>query len=237
MIISHKHKYIFIKTQKTAGSSIEIFLSRFCSEDDIITPLSLADEKIRQEWQGCTPRNYTRPLKLIEYRLEHLKKLIIHQEKGTKNIFWPHMPAKSIKAIVGEEIWNSYFKFCFVRNPWDAVISRYYWYMNKSNETTNHVELDDFLNKFDPHNNFYKYTINDELAVDYVGKYEALIESMRVICQKIGLPFDDSLPRAKSQTRKDKRHYSTIFNEVQADYVKQKCLKEIELFGYIYENK
>ena len=38
MIISHKHKFIFIKTRKTAGTSIELFLSRFCGPEDIITP-------------------------------------------------------------------------------------------------------------------------------------------------------------------------------------------------------
>lgn len=101
MIISHKHKYIFIKTQKTAGLSIEIFLSRFCGENDIITPLRETDEKIRQEWQGCTPRNYKRPMKLTEYRLKHIKKLILNQEQSNKDIFWNHISAKLVKARVG----------------------------------------------------------------------------------------------------------------------------------------
>lgn len=38
MIISHKHNFIFIKTAKTAGSSIEAYLSPFCGESDIVTP-------------------------------------------------------------------------------------------------------------------------------------------------------------------------------------------------------
>ena len=48
MIISHKYKFIFLKTTKTAGTSVEISLSRFCGDDDIITPIDFADEAIRQ---------------------------------------------------------------------------------------------------------------------------------------------------------------------------------------------
>lgn len=39
MIISHKHKFIFIKTAKTAGTSIEIFLSQHCGCLDVVTPI------------------------------------------------------------------------------------------------------------------------------------------------------------------------------------------------------
>ena len=45
MIISHKFKFIFIKTLKTAGTSIEISLSKYCSEYDILTPIFSKDIK------------------------------------------------------------------------------------------------------------------------------------------------------------------------------------------------
>ena len=56
MIISHKHRFIFIKTRKTAGTSIEIFLSQFCDKDDILTPIG-EGEVLRKE-QNIVPQNY-----------------------------------------------------------------------------------------------------------------------------------------------------------------------------------
>ena len=58
MIISHKYKFIFLKTKKTAGTSIEISLSRYCGNNDIITPISIRDEAIRK-LLGKKPQNFT----------------------------------------------------------------------------------------------------------------------------------------------------------------------------------
>jgi hypothetical protein len=39
MIVSHKYRFIFVKTLKTAGTSIEVFLSQHCGPDDVVTPI------------------------------------------------------------------------------------------------------------------------------------------------------------------------------------------------------
>ena len=51
MIVSHKFKFIFIKTRKTAGTSLEVFLSGVCGPDDVVTPVIPAEP-------GHEPRNH-----------------------------------------------------------------------------------------------------------------------------------------------------------------------------------
>lgn len=57
MIISHEHKFIFLKTAKTAGTSIEIALSKFCGSDDVITKIARPDQRIRSEVGYPGPQN------------------------------------------------------------------------------------------------------------------------------------------------------------------------------------
>ena len=114
MIVSHEHRFIFLKTRKTAGTSVEIALSRICGPDDIITPITETDEQLRKAAGGRPPQHYTAPPLEIEGRA--------------------HMPASAVRRIVGTDVWESYFKFAIERNPWDAVVSLYYW-RNRDNPT------------------------------------------------------------------------------------------------------
>ena len=58
MIVSHKHKFIFIKTVKTAGTSLEVALSEFCGSKDIITKIAPDDEEYRKSLGYLGPQNY-----------------------------------------------------------------------------------------------------------------------------------------------------------------------------------
>ncbi len=107
VIVSHAHRFIFLKSKKTAGTSMEIALSRVCGLDNIITPISLADEQLRRALGGRPPQHYTVPP--LEWRSQ------------------PHLSASEVREIVGPDLWGSYFKFSIEQNPWDAVISLYYW--------------------------------------------------------------------------------------------------------------
>lgn len=38
-----------------------------------------------------------------------------------------HVPPAVLRGMLGPAIWEQYFKFCFVRNPWDWFVSQYFW--------------------------------------------------------------------------------------------------------------
>lgn len=227
MIISHKYKFIFIKTQKTAGTSIEISLSRYCGKEDVITPISLEDEKIRKKL-NVFPQNY---LKSSHYLVDEN----LYPEKDDKKKYWNHTPATHIKEQVGEKIWNSYFKFCFERNPWDKVVSLYFFITNREN--TKKISFNEFLlntSSFDCYN-FPQYTHNDSVIVDFIGKYENLQNDLKNVCKKIGLDFDGWLPQAKGNYRTEKKHYSEYYNIQSIERIASQFRKEVELFGYKFE--
>lgn len=58
MIISHTHQFIFLKVYKTAGTSIEIALSKHCGPDGVIAPIVDEDEAIRKSLGYRGPQNY-----------------------------------------------------------------------------------------------------------------------------------------------------------------------------------
>jgi hypothetical protein len=57
VIASFHHGFVFIKTRKTGGTSVEIVLSAWCGPDDIVTPIAPEDEVVRARYGGA-PRNY-----------------------------------------------------------------------------------------------------------------------------------------------------------------------------------
>ena len=118
-IISHKHKFIFVRPHKVASGSILISLSSLCGDDDVfcIGPNEVEyrpdrdddDFGVVQAWNNDIFADLT----LKEGRRNgHILPGIIHKK-------------------VGDSVWNEYFKFTVVRNPWDWYMSFYWWNMYK----------------------------------------------------------------------------------------------------------
>lgn len=227
MIISHKHRFIFIKTHKTAGTSIEIALSKYCGADDIITPISESDELFKKENGYPSAQNYIIPFK--NYSLFDWVKFIITNKKRK---YFNHIKADRVKKFVGKQIWNDYYKFCFERDPYDKCISGYYW-MNKNNETA--LSPEDYLLK-EAHlfSDFDMYSENDAIIVDDVFKYEDLENSLQIIQKKIGLPntIDLSQITAKGGVRKKRVAQKELLSASLRKHIAKVFRKEIETFNY-----
>lgn len=85
------------------------------------------------------------------------------------------MPAIEIKKGIGKEIWDRYFKFCFVKNYWERIILAYYWDMEFKEK---YESLAQFIARSTPNLNVNIYTIDRQIPVNYIGKYESLIEDL-----------------------------------------------------------
>ena len=175
MIISHEHKFIFLKTKKTAGTAIEAALSELCGPRDVITPYR---EESEQDRKGLPPQNYRidhplKPRRPLLRRLLMRPERYYHQSVG----YYEHMPASRVRDYVGEEVWRSYFKFAFDRNPWDRQVS---WYLYKTKSRRVRPSFERFMGSRRRAfvSNYAIYSIDGALAVDFVGRYESLEEDL-----------------------------------------------------------
>ncbi len=207
VLISHKHKFIFFKTLKTAGSSVESFFGRYCCDpNDKYEYTDEIDEKISKYG-------------VIGGRL-----------RGKHTKWYSHKKAVNIKRDMNKDRFKDYFKFTIVRNPWDKMVSQYYW-LNKK------VPFKQFIknnrDKFRDEN-WNIYSINDTPVCDYYIRYENLEEDIKKVCELVGITDYDLnlLPKHKSGIRDNSKHWRDHYDEETKKIVFEDNLKEILYFKY-----
>jgi hypothetical protein len=256
MIISHKYRFIFIKTAKTAGTSIEVFLSKQCGPADIVAPIFPLIE-------GHEPRNYKGFINPVPEILERPHRILsaFRQALTSREKFFNHMPASLVKKRVSTRVWNSYFKFCVERNPWDKVLSHYHMHaareagvaeggLPRRSLSTRHssarrlvgeggsLSLDEYLARGRFPINLFRYTDDSgtKIIVDRVLRYENLVAELSEVFSQLNVPFEGTLGiSAKSEYRTDRRPYQLVFNDQQRRIVENAFAREIELHGYRFE--
>lgn len=156
-----------------------------------------------------------------------------------------HMTAKTVKKTLFEndtEKFNSYFKFAFVRNPWDRTVS---WYENLrkvSSKTESNITEESSLGGFKKficseyggkfsyrlgYDRYYEDDSGNNL-LDFIGKFENLQEDFNFVCDKIGIPRQQLPHKNKSKHR----HYTEYYDEETKQMVAEKFAKDIEYFNY-----
>lgn len=243
MIISHKNKFIFIKNRKTGGSSLEVVLSKFCGKDDIITPLPFKEEQLRKEFGGLSHRNWMTPFE--EYTEREWREMhnVFHRGHRMKTFipvrYWNHCGYENIMKYVNSDIWNSYFKFCFERNPWDKTLSFFWWKhpkrVLKSEDFSIFIERGKGLTLSD----WTKYA-DISPVVDRVFQYENIQEELRMLDECLHLNISNEMkncPRIHGTYRSDRRYWKEIISELglgrsTCNTMKRTFANEIKYFGY-----
>ncbi len=216
VLVSHLYKFIYIKNKKVAGTSVETFFGKYCIDQNKPYHYSEKTEEVISIFGiiGSRMNKYN-----IWCNLLNLDK------------WYNHKPATLIKRDLPNGIFDRYFKFCVVRNPWDALVSRYHW--DKSN-----LSFIDWIKKYDfqQQNNWDIYTINDIPVCNFYIRFENLKEDIIKVCKilKITNYNLDDLPNYKSNYRNSKKHYREYYDSETQNIVYQKYKKEIQFFDYAF---
>ncbi|AII47877.1 hypothetical protein KR52_01710 [Synechococcus sp. KORDI-52] len=238
MIINHSKKFIFFANRKTASTSTAIALSSSCNRKDVITPLG-RDEKIRRQLGYQGPTNYIPWWNKVNYFAIKAKCKL--QKKGLspylKSIgLHTHIEATTAlkKNYIDASMFESYYSFCFIRNPWDHAISKFFEL--KKDEKLQSLDLDTFiesgmLDKFARSCRLI-YSDQGEIIVKRLYRYENLQEAVESIFNDLKLTGNPQLPRAKSNLRTDKRPYRDLLNTNQKNKIERIFEQEIEWGEY-----
>jgi hypothetical protein len=224
VIISHAHRFVFVKTRKTAGTSVEVFLERIAGDDAVVTP-------IWPEVDGHVPRNYMRvdnPLRSAILRARQRK---LTGDTRDHPAYFNHIPARRIRQRLGRRRWNGYFTFAFERNPWDKVVSDYFWRRGNNHDDGT---FRDFVLNGKLHSDFDLYSLDGEtVGVDFVGRYEHLEDDLRTVLDRLGLgQHATALTREKGTFRPVDADVDTLYDAEMSGRIESVFGREIRAFGY-----
>jgi hypothetical protein len=211
MLISHSHRFAFVHVPKTAGSSVGLALKPHA-------------DRVDGYWAN-------RWLAAVGIHVNHLAPVRYRK-------FRPHVSAAVLEAWLPPEVFAGLFKFAFVRNPWDLLVSSYHYLKSKPMHRRSRLvrSLPSFAD-------YVEYEIRrgqllqtrlvcdrqGRLLVNFVGRYESLASDFEFICRQIGI--DATLRRVNATVRGDYReHYPPPL----AARVAEAFAPDIERFGYSF---
>jgi len=227
VIVSFEHEFAFLKVPKTAGTSVELFLEPLAGDDAIVTRITPPEPGHEPRNSANTPQAVARALWASRGDRDALQRTW-QTVRRKENLFYNHMPARLVRERLGAKQWDALYRFCFDRNSWDKSISRYFW---RTRHMAERPPFDDWA--LVPGNlptAKRVYTIDGELAVDFLGRFEHLAEDLATVLDKLGVATDVELPRAKAQVRPPGSQ--TPIGEEADAMIRKIFAWEIDYFGF-----
>ena len=175
--------------------------------------------------------------KAIHVHIPKCAGMSIEAAFGAKKLGQHYHKRRFIRTF-GAHKWEKYFKFAFVRNPWDRFVSLYHF---RKKYQKSHIKGRSFkqcmMRLFDEypqrvHQMHYWVMLGDDPIVDFIGRFENLNEDFEKVCKMIGAE-GITLPHVN---KTDHVHYSHYYDDECLEFVAANCKRDIELFGYKFED-
>jgi hypothetical protein len=158
-----------------------------------------------------------------------------HQTGGLQ-----HLLASQIALEVGRARFDDYFKFSFVRNPFDRLVSQY-TYMAKRPDLRAFVDLpedasfSEYLDRIARREHVqwlpqHRFVLDDEgkPLVDFIGRFETFDDDAREVLRRIGIR-SKTIPH---RNRTERRPYREYYSEADRAHVEDVYAVDLERFGY-----
>ncbi len=219
MLLSIRYQFLFIHIAKTGGTSIRTALNPLRWHDPYYYPMWLCGR---------------------------LSQLTGHKIAAKLP---RHAPIIAAKEMLPVELFNSLFKFAFVRNPWDLQVSSYYHLRRERPHLVEHIhDFAAFINWKLDDNRPYQYHVDismqpqidslvdqrGQLIVNFVGRYETLSDDFNQVCQVLKLP-PIKLPH-KRQAVDRKKDYRLYYTDTLAEKVARHYQRDLITFGYQFDS-
>lgn len=181
------------------------------------------------------PYNHANPSSNIIHRLINPKENIY------TNKYEQHISAAELKSKLPANIWSNYYKFSFVRNPWDWHVSLY-MYMKRTKDVHAQGAIIDKISSFEEYVDWRvnkdvhlqkEYVYNMETntpLVNYIGKLETIQQDFDKICKQVGLP-QCTLSKENVSNQKD---YRTYYTPTTQSVIAEVYKDDIDTFGYSF---
>ena len=169
-----------------------------------------------------------------------------------RKLHMQHASAKQLleTELISEEDWKEYFKFSFVRNPWDRAYSDYLWIQNFSgikDSFKNYIHKKGKFNKILRDNSSWNY-LGDHLylqnqffekkgllELNYIGRFENISEDMQFILNSLNINDNFNVQKNKSTNRYG--DYSKFYTNSKKKLVEKKFEADIKEFNYSFVDR
>ncbi len=150
-----------------------------------------------------------------------------------------HISAQQIRPHLDKAMWQDYFKFAIVRNPFDRFISICF-FLNRKNplflETPlqwmkSAIQVQRFRQRVLVKPQYLQLTDEQgNIAMDYVGRYETLQDSVDEICQRLQIKSSQLQKRNTSEHQQ----YPEYYDEELKSAVETFYQEDLKRFNYSY---